>query len=262
MITVITVWCIFHCFPITNAAVEIVIKDNHSSYVSSLGTFHVIGEVENTGSQSVALVSITGTFYDSNNTEIATDSSLATLETIPPGIKSPFEVVVTDQNKAEKVHNYTLAVSDYNTTTKNLTKTLIILSNSSHISLSGFLNIAGQVKNNASESTSTLIAATCYDENGKVVAIESGFTDPQKLNPEQTAQFNLMVDNKNQSAKVENYALQVQSSEAILIPEFTLSYIFIFLTLLFALVIMRRSKGANIRGHTHVITSLLYHQIS
>ena len=243
MITTLTVWCLFTFFPIVNA-VDIIVHDNHSSFISSVGTFHVVGEVENTGSQSVAFVTITGTFYDSNNTMIVTESSFATLEIIPPGVKSPFQVIVTDQNQAEKVHNYSLAVTDSSVTTKNLTKTLIILSNSSHISLSGFLNIVGEVKNNgSSESTSTRVAATCYDENGKVVAIESGFTDPQNLNPEQTAQFNLMVDNENQSAKVDNYTFQVQSSEAILIPEFPLSYIFIFLTLLFALVIMRSIKG-------------------
>jgi hypothetical protein len=245
MITIITVWCIFNFFPIVNA-VEIVVHDNHSSFVSSVGTFHVVGEVENMGVQSVAFASITGTFYDSNNTIIVTESSFATLEIIPPGVKSPFEVVVTDQNQAEKVYNYSLAVTESSVTTKNLTKTLIILSNSSHISLSGFLNIVGEVKNNgSSESTSTLVAATCYDGNGKVVAIESGFTDPQNLDPEQTAQFNLMVDDENQSAKVDNYAFQVQSSKAILIPEFTLSLIFVFLTLLFTLVIMRRTKSLD-----------------
>lgn len=244
MITIITVWCIFNFFPLVNA-VDIVVHDNHSSFVSSVGTFHVVGEVENMGPQAMAFLSITGTFYDSNNTIIVTESSFATLEIIPPGVKSPFEVV-TDQNQAEKVHNYTLAVTESSVTTKNLTKTLIILSNSSHISPSGFLNIVGEVKNNgSSESTTNLVAATCYDENGKVVAIESGFTDPQNLNPEQTAQFNLMIDDENQSAKVDNYALQVQSSEAILIPEFTLSYIFVFFALLFTLVIMRRTKGLD-----------------
>ncbi|WP_455369740.1 FxLYD domain-containing protein [[Eubacterium] cellulosolvens] len=243
LITILTVWCIFNFFPIVNA-VEIVIHDNHSSFVSSVGTFHVVGEVENMGPQSMAFVSITGTFYDPNNTIIVTESSFATLEIIPPGVKSPFEVVVTDQNQAEKVHNYTLAVTDSSVTTKNLTKTLIISSNSSYISVSGYLNIVGEVKNNgSSESTSTRVAATCYDENGKVVAIKSTFTDPQNLNPEKTAQFNLMIDDKNQSAKMDNYALQVQSSKAILIPEFTLSHVFIFLTLLFTIVIMRRMRG-------------------
>jgi hypothetical protein len=242
MITIIIVGCIISFLPIVNAA-NIVVHDNHSSYVSTLGTFHVVGEIENSGSESVALVTITGTFYDSNNTEITTDSSLATLETIPPGVKSPFEIAITDQSQAEKVHNYTLAVTNYNPVTKNLTKTLIILSNSSYISFSGFLNINGEIKNNGtSQSTSTRIAATCYDQNGKVVAIKSAFTDPQNLNPEQTAQFNLMVDDENQSAKVNSYALQVQSSESILIPEFTLSHIFIFLTLLLTLTIIRKIK--------------------
>ena len=242
MITIITVWCIISLFPIVNAA-NIVVHDNHSSYVSTLGTFHVVGEIENSGSEPVAYVTITGTFYDSNNTEITKDSSLATLETIPPGVKSPFEIVVTDQSQAEKVHNYTLAVTNYNPVAKNLSKTLIILSNSSYISFSGFLNIDGEIKNNGtSKSTSNRVATTCYDENGTVVAIKSAFTDPQNLNPKQTAQFNLVIDDENQSAKVNNYILQVQSSEAILIPEFTLPHIIIFLTLLFTLAIMRRIK--------------------
>lgn len=246
MITILTVWCLFTFLPTVNA-VDIVIHDNHSPYVSSLGTFHVVGEVENMGIQSVAFVSITGTFYDSNNTEIVTDSSFATLEIIPPGVKSPFEVVLTDLNQTEKVHNYTLAVGEYSVTTKNLTKTLLILSNSSYISVSGYLNIVGEVKNNgSSESTTNFVAATCYDENGSVVCVKSSLTDPQNLDPEQTAQFNLLVNDKNQSAKMHSYVLQVQSSEAILIPEFPLSYIFIFLTLLFTLAIMRRIKNPGL----------------
>jgi hypothetical protein len=252
MITILTFWCLFTFFPVVNA-VDIVIHDNHSSYISSLGTFHVVGEVEHMGIQSVAFVSITGTFYDSNNTEIVTDSSFATLEIIPPGVKSPFEIAVTDLNQAEKVHNYTLAVGEYSITTKNLTKTLLILSNSSYISVTGYLNIVGEVKNNgSSESTTNFVAATCYDANGSVVCVESSFTDPQNLDPEQTAQFNLFVNDKNQSAKMDSYALQVQSSEAILIPEFPLSFIFIFLALLFALVIMRRAKDLNLNSQFHI----------
>ena len=102
MITILTVWCIFQFFPIVSA-VDIIVHNNHSSFVSSVGTFHVVGEVENIGIQTVAFVSVTGTFYDSNNTMIVTESSFATLEIIPPGVMSPFEVVVTDQNQAEKV---------------------------------------------------------------------------------------------------------------------------------------------------------------
>ena len=241
MITILTV-CILTIIPTANAA-EINILDNHSSYVTPLGTYHVVGEIVNAGTESVAFVSITGTFYDSNNTEITADTSLATLEVLPPGIKSPFEIIVTDLNQAEKIHNYTLAVTDYNPVAKTLTKTLLILSNSSHISLSGLLNIDGQIKNNGtSESTTNRVAVTCYDGNGTVVAIESAFTDPQNLDPEETAQFNLLIGDANQSAKVENYALQVQSTEAILIPEFQLSQIFIFLTLILTLAVIRKIK--------------------
>lgn len=220
---------------------EVIILDNHSFYISSDGTLYVIGEVQNVRDKDVQFVRITATFYDENNTVVATNTSNSGLRMIPPGGKSPFQVSIDDENQIQKMYNYSLAISSYDGVTQPFPKTLMILSNSSYISVGGLLNIVGEVKNNgSSESTFTRVLATCYDDNGTVVFINTGLTVPSNLAPGKNATFNLIIYDENQSGKVTNYALQAESDEAILIPEIPSISIALFITLLSTIVIVRQ----------------------
>ncbi len=220
---------------------EVIILDNHSSYASSGGQLYVVGEVENVGDKDVKFVQITATFYDENNTVVDTETTYSGLTVIPPGFRSPFQLLIIDENQIQKIHNYSLAVSSYSGVTQPLPKTLMILSNSSYISIGGLLNIVGEVKNNGScECTFTRVMATCYDDNGKVVCIDTGYTTPYDIAPEKTAPFNLIIYDETQSGKVTHYKLQAQSDEAILIPEIQLLSIVLFITLFSTMIIIRR----------------------
>lgn len=226
---------------------DVIVLDNHSSYISLGDTLYVVGEVENVGDKDVKFVQITATFYDENNTAVDTETTYSGLTVIPPGVRSPFQLSIIDENQIQKIHNYSLAVSSYSGVTQPLPKTLMILSNSSYISIGGLLNIVGEVKNNgSSECTSTIVMATCYDDNGKVVCIDTGYTTPYDLAPGKTAPFNLIIYDETQSGKVTHYALQAQSDEAILIPEIQLLSIALFITLFSTMIIIRR-KDRNSR---------------
>jgi hypothetical protein len=229
-------------FPSVKAE-DVIIHDNYSSYITSTGSLHVVGEVQNMGDKPVEFVRITATFYDANSTVIATDFTYSALDIIPQGVKSPFEIILLDENQVSKVHNYSLVVTDYEQTSDALDRTLLILSNSSYLSASNRLNIVGEVKNNGTvESTFTKVVVTCYDQNGKVVVSDFSYCDPDTISEGEKAPFHILVIDANQSMKVASYELQAQSNEAVLIPEFPLISIVLFIVFMATLAIIQRNE--------------------
>jgi hypothetical protein len=75
--------------------------------------------------------------------------------------------------------------------------------------------------------------ATCYDENGKVVAVNSALASPYNLDPGQKATFEIVVADENivpyevviigenRSTNISRYEVMIVSREAILVPEFS-----------------------------------------
>jgi hypothetical protein len=87
------------------------IANNQSSYLNQIGYFHVVGEVQNTGDQAMKLVKITATFYNASNTIVAARYGHTTLDLLPAGRKSPFDVALLDPDLSAEVHNYTLQLN-------------------------------------------------------------------------------------------------------------------------------------------------------
>ena len=84
-----------------------------STYVDSTGNLHIVGEVLNESFQSLRLVQIIATFYDSNNSVIGTDFTFTSPSTIPPGQGAPFDIIVSDGSiPTSLLAYYTLSV-DY-----------------------------------------------------------------------------------------------------------------------------------------------------
>jgi hypothetical protein len=224
-----------------NAAGQVIIAESHSSYISSNGILHVVGEVNNNLDSAVKNVQITATFFDSTNNIIATVATQSMLNIILPGEKSPFEILLSDQSTVNKVNSYDLVVSSYSKPIDILPQNLRIISNNSYISKSEYYNIHGKILNEGpSRCTYTMIAATCYDTNGKVVGTTQGFTDPATIISGREAQFNIIIRDSEQSKKVSSYALQVQSNEAVMIPEFPLVVIPLFTAILASITILQR----------------------
>lgn len=224
-----------------NAAGQVIIAESHSSYISSNGILHVVGEVNNNLDSTVKNVQITATFFDSTNNIIATVATQSMLNIILPGEKSPFEILLSDQTKINQVNNYSLIVSNYGKPIDILSQNLRIISDNSYISKSEYYNIHGKILNEGpSKSTYTIVTATCYDTNGKVVGVTNGFTDPAIVISGRETQFNIIVRDSEQSKKVSSYALQVQSNEAVMIPEFPLVVIPLFTAILASIIILQR----------------------
>lgn len=60
----------------------------------NLPHYHIVGEVQNNGSEPAKFVEVSATLYDSNNKVIGTGSAFTKPENIDPGQKARFEITV------------------------------------------------------------------------------------------------------------------------------------------------------------------------
>jgi hypothetical protein len=79
----------------------VVVSDNgFNDNDPNLPQYHIVGEVQNNGSEQAKFVEVSATLYDSNNKVIGTGSSFTKPENIDPGQKAPFEITVGTNDQA------------------------------------------------------------------------------------------------------------------------------------------------------------------
>jgi hypothetical protein len=201
------------------ASGEVIIVSD-SSFYNSLDTLRVVGEVENTGDTATEFIKVTATFYDSSNQVIATKTGYASLDVLLPGRKSPFAVLLFEEDNSLDVHSYTLTVSwsDYE---GDKPLGLEIVSYSDYVDALDFLHVTGEIKNQGSSNANSVIAITTfYDASGTVVGKEWNDVDPSDLSPNQTGTFDIELIYPEQAAKVASYTVTAESEDYALIPEF------------------------------------------
>ena len=60
--------------------------------------FHIVGEIQNNSTHIDTSVQVAVTLYDNNNQTVGTANTYTTPSTILPGKKSPFEIIVNQNN--------------------------------------------------------------------------------------------------------------------------------------------------------------------
>jgi hypothetical protein len=168
-------------------------KEIFSGTIYSGDFFHVVGEVQNVEAQNIKTESVTVIFYDGNDnviTEGPRHTSISPLEIIAPGQKSPFEIILLNQEASEKVARYEVSVASV--ITAENTPALEIPNHFSYVSHGTFYVVA-EVQNTGGENVNGLkMLATFYDEYGTVIGADYTYsTDIDILVPGQKAPFRL-----------------------------------------------------------------------
>jgi len=228
------------------AAVQVMIMENHTSYIDSIGYYHVIGEVKNTGDTATRFNKIIGTFYDSGGEVVATSFTFSSIDVLASGQKSPFDLFLFDAAQSAKATSYKLSIS-YSPTAA-LPQGLEILSHNKYLDSIGWLHIVGEIKNiESGKATFVKVAATCFDSAGKVVAVGFAFSDPEELDPGQTAPFEVLIE-ADRAPKVKTYELQAQSNQYNIIPEFPVAVLILPIAMVLAIGALR-VRLLNKRNH-------------
>ncbi len=164
-------------FGFSNAWADVSIQ-NDQQYLGSDGALHVVGEIQNHFDMPLNQIDVHVTLF-SENEVIDTMTTSPMINTIMPGMKSPFDLVILGQ-KAKLVDSYSIEI-DYKVTTP---KSQVMDITSSKISQDNFDNlvITGTVANRGDFTANTIaIVATLYDKDGNVVAVSKSFAKPDYL---------------------------------------------------------------------------------
>ena len=208
-----------------------------SSFVDETNLMHVYGELKNISNKAMKNVVVTALFYDSNDKLLNEFRRSSEIRTVNPGEISPFEVLYIDTKTVNAVKNYTLSAAGQETEMK--ARALRIISNSSKLVLTGVYYIKGRVVNEGSEdATNSMIIATLYNKDGKVVVVGRGQTEPVNISSHSEAAFEFPVTEALQTYKVKSYSVLADSDQYVVVPEFSQSTTIGLLFLMVAIAVI------------------------
>ena len=181
--------------------------------------FHVVGEIQNIGSTNVEDVRIRPTFFDAGGSVIEAGpihTSLEPLDILPPDQRSPFELILLDEEASSMVEDYNLSV-EFNPTTEK-PYILDIVNHSSTILT--YYKVFGEVVNmNPISVASVKLLATFYDEEGTVITADRTWIDFQNLLPGRSFPFELSNHPRNEiTDKIKSYRVCAQCRIGVEIP--------------------------------------------
>lgn len=190
---------------------EPTILPNHSAWLSSGGSLHVVGEIQNDTSQNLTFVHVYADFFDSGGQIIGTDSDDIELHILAPGVKTCFHTSISSPNNWK---SYSFERPTYDTTSQSAPK-LTVLSSSASVNRYGEYEIVGLVRNDDSTQIQYAEAvATLYNATGLVVDCDYDFVNNTGLNPGQSSAFDITFYSRTTFADVASYRLQVSGLQA------------------------------------------------
>ena len=223
-----------------------------SSFVDETNFMHVYGELKNLSNKAMKNVVVTASFYDSKGKLLNQFRRSSELRTLNPGDVSPFEILYIDTKTVNDVKNYTLSATGQQTEMK--ARALRITSNSSKLDLTGVYYIKGRVVNEGSkDATNSMIIATLYNKDGKVVVVGRGQTEPVNISSHSEAAFDFPVTEALQTYKVKSYSLLADSDQYVVVPEFsrstTIGLLFLMITI--AVILNKTTKLVTTKSTTN-----------
>lgn len=233
-----------YLLPYAAASPSAVIQ-NDSSYVDSVGHYHVVGEVLNTGDAWLKSARITGTLKNSSGLIVDGVTSYAYTLYLGPEARSPFDLIEYDAAKSAKIASYSLTLEfDLPSTPPELNLTIQSLKSSTDSQ--GNLNLLGQVRNMATGlSDFTKAYATFYDQSGKVIYVDSAYTSPSDIPRNQTATFTIIGPSSNIASHVAAFNVGAESSQYTSVPEFPWATVALVAALALGVVVLgKRRRGS------------------
>jgi hypothetical protein len=178
--------------------------------------YRVIGEVKNTGDQSVENITLKVSLYDSNHQTIKVLEEPTEVQVLLPERKSPFSIYFNNQTLAPLVSTCEASIIHYDESAGKPTGLEIVWH--------GFDNtsIYGQIRNpESSTANSVAVWATFYDTNLQVVDVsyDGGIAF---LTSHSDEQFEIMFPSLDIFERAKYYSLTAESTEYAVEKETTL----------------------------------------
>lgn len=197
---------------------------NDQQYIGDDGVLHIVGEIVNDVDVPLAGTTVHIAIFDANDKNVLTKEARSLVNTIMPGMKGPFDLMLTDNQLAEvgiDKDEVTYAMElDYDFT---IPKMQVIDITESDLSRDRHNNliISGTVTNGGEITANTIsVVATLYDDAGSVAAVARVHPEPDYLRAGESAFFIISVLDKVHAAEIGKYHLTAESEEYAAVPEF------------------------------------------
>lgn len=214
---------------------------NDQQYIGDDGSIHIVGEIVNNLDIPLNQIHVQIDLFDENQQLIQTKETNSLVNTIMPGMKGPFDLILTN-GEAKNVNSYSMELNYQASPPKSqvIDITESSLSRDNHNNLM----ITGTVANNG-EITANMVSviATLYDKQGNVAAVSRVNPEPDYLRAEDSAFFVLSVPDKIQTEEINDYTLIAESEEYVAVPEFPISTIILLILTLSAYIGVTRYSG-------------------
>ena len=214
---------------------------NDQQYIGDDGSIHIVGEIVNNLDIPLNQIHVEIELFDENQNLIQTKETNSLVNTIMPGMKGPFDLILTN-TEARDTKSYSMKLNYQVSPPKSQVIDIIEseLSRDNHNNLM----ITGTVANNG-EITANMVSviATLYDKQGNVAAVSRVNPEPDYLRAEDSAFFILSVPDKIQTEDIDNYTLIAESEEFAAVPEFPIGTAILLILTLSAYIGITRYSG-------------------
>jgi len=215
--------------------------ENDQQYIGDDKSLHIVGEITNNLKVPISQVNVLITLLDGDKNPIEVKEVNSLINTIMPGMKGPFELIVTN-NEAKDTKSYSLRL-DYELShpkSQSIDITESKLSTDNHNNLM----ITGVVMNKGDITANTVaIIATLYDIEGKVAAVSKIHPEPDYLGVNDNAFFLITIPDKVQNDLIKDYTLIAESEEYAAVPEFPIGTLVLLVITLSAYIGITRYSG-------------------
>ncbi len=214
---------------------------NDQQYIGDDDALHIVGEIKNNLQVPLNQINIHVTLLDENENPIVTKETSSLVNTIMPGMKGPFDLVLTN-NEEKKTKSYSLEL-DYKISSP---KNQVIDITESELSRDNYNNliITGTVINRGDITANTVaVIATLYDKEGNVAAVSRVHLEPDFLRADDYTFFVVVILDKIQTSEINDYTLIAESEEYAAVPEFPVGTFVMLIMTLSAYIGITRYSG-------------------
>lgn len=214
---------------------------NDQKFVGDDGSVHIVGEIVNNLKVPLNQIYIQFDLFDENHNLIQTKETNSFVNTIMPGMKGPFDLILTN-NEAKNTNSYTMKLNYQTSLPKgqviDITESSLTRDNHNNLMITGTLTNNGQTTANMIS-----VIATLYDGQGNVAGVTRVNPEPDYLGSEDSAFFLLSLPDKMQTEKIDDYTLIAESEEFATVPEFPLGTLILLILTLSSYIGITRYSG-------------------
>lgn len=182
---------------------------SQSSYKDAAGGIWVIGEAQNTGTDTATDIQITLSLLGADGKPAVVSYATTHLSEVPAGGKTPFRgLFATPPQGAQNVKVDLRAVPVYKDTSSDLAPAIVVQDPKLSPSIgAGGAIVSGQVKNGGSEAAFMVrVLAVSRGADGKVTDVADGYVQSVEIAPGEQAVFSLQFPRAKEAASFETFA--------------------------------------------------------